>query len=100
MEILNTYIAATNTHNFEEVQKVLHKDAVYFFSDQTCTTHQAIQTYFENAWTIVKDENYEARNVYWLHQGELQPLVFILTFMKGTSMESIQVEKVELRMCS
>lgn len=31
MEILNTYIAATNTHNFEEVQKVLHKDAVYFF---------------------------------------------------------------------
>ncbi|MEK3973324.1 MULTISPECIES: YybH family protein [unclassified Psychrobacillus] len=83
MEILNTYIAATNTHNFEEVQKVLHKDAVYFFSDQTCTTHQAIQTYFENAWTIVKDENYEARNVYWLHQGETSATCIYTYFYEG-----------------
>lgn len=69
MKILQDYITATNTHNFEEVRKLLHPQAVYFFTDQSCTTHEAIQTYFEHAWSIVKDENYEARDVQWLHQG-------------------------------
>ncbi|MCG7344767.1 nuclear transport factor 2 family protein [Sporosarcina sp. ACRSL] len=66
MEILNEYIKATNTHNFDEVKKLLHPNAVYFFSNKTCTTHEAIRDYFENAWEVVKDENYEAQDVQWL----------------------------------
>ena len=83
MEILDTYIAATNTHDFEQVRKVLHEDAIYFFSDQTCSTLQEIQNYFENAWTVVKDEYYEARNVLWLHQGEDSATCIYTYFYEG-----------------
>ncbi|USK34541.1 nuclear transport factor 2 family protein [Bacillus sp. F19] len=66
MEVLQNYIKATNTHNFDEVRKVLHPNAVYFFTDRNCTTHEEIQTYFENAWSLVENENYEAKDVKWL----------------------------------
>lgn len=70
MKVLDDYIAATNTHRFDEVRKLLHPDAVYYFSDQSCTTHEEIQAYFENAWSIVKNENYEARDVKWLFKSD------------------------------
>ncbi len=60
MDFLHNYIKAINTHKFDVVKKVLHPEAVYFFSDQTCTTLAEIQAYFENAWSLVKDENFEA----------------------------------------
>lgn len=83
MKILQDYITATNTHNFEEVRKLLHPQAVYFFTDQSCTTHEAIQTYFEHAWSIVKDENYEARDVQWLHQGSHSATCTYTYFYEG-----------------
>ncbi|OEH94166.1 YybH family protein [Bacillus solimangrovi] len=67
MEVLNNYIKATNTHNFDEVRKLLHPNATYFFTDKTCTTLEEIQLYFEKAWTVIKDENYEAHDVKWLY---------------------------------
>jgi ketosteroid isomerase-like protein len=69
LKVLHNYIKATNTHKFDEVRKLLHPHAVYFFSDQTCTTHEEIQTYFENAWSIVQEENYQAEDVKWLYAG-------------------------------
>ncbi|MBD8069383.1 YybH family protein [Bacillus sp. PS06] len=68
MEVLHNYMKATNTHNFDEVRKILHPNAVYFFTDQTCTTHEEIKAYFEHAWSVVKDENYEAQAVTWLYR--------------------------------
>jgi len=65
-EALQKYIEATNTHNFENVKKLLHKDAVYWFSDKTCTTMEDIQNYFEKAWDIVKEEVYSAKDVKWI----------------------------------
>ncbi|MGG1445316.1 nuclear transport factor 2 family protein [Brevibacillus laterosporus] len=69
MEILDKYIEATNTHNFDEVKKLLHPNALYYFSNCTCTTHQQIQAYFENAWSIIQDEIYKAQDIQWLHKG-------------------------------
>ncbi|WP_232695554.1 YybH family protein [Brevibacillus daliensis] len=63
---LQTYIEATNTHDFSQVRQILHPDAVYWFSDKTCTTLVEIQAYFENAWNVIKDEVYEARDVTWI----------------------------------
>ncbi|UTR15927.1 nuclear transport factor 2 family protein [Salipaludibacillus sp. LMS25] len=63
---LEAYIKATNSHQFEEVAQVLHPEAVYWFTDKTCTTHEDIQQYFEQAWHIVKNEIYEAKDVMWL----------------------------------
>jgi ketosteroid isomerase-like protein len=63
---LQQYIEATNTHDFNNVKKVLHENAIFWFTDKTCTTIQEIQNYFENAWDIIKEEVYTANNVHWL----------------------------------
>ncbi|MCP3738628.1 YybH family protein [Rossellomorea sp. BNER] len=63
---LEQYIAATNTHNFNNVKYVLHEKALYWFTDKTCTTMNEIQSYFENAWDRIKEEIYTANDVQWL----------------------------------
>ncbi|KON84672.1 cag pathogenicity island protein Cag4 [Rossellomorea marisflavi] len=73
-EALNRYIKATNTHRFSEVEKRLHPGAVYYFSDRTCSSIEEIQTYFEHAWAVVKEEVYGAIDVNWLQLGEQQAL--------------------------
>ncbi|MGX1265512.1 hypothetical protein RKD55_003316 [Rossellomorea marisflavi] len=73
-EALDRYIKATNTHRFSEVENLLHPEAVYYFSDRTCSSIEEIQTYFEHAWSVVKDEVYRASDVNWLHLGEQQAL--------------------------
>lgn len=83
MKILQNYINATNTHKFDEVKKLLHPNAVYFFSDRNCTTHEEIQAYFENAWSIVKNENYEAQEVHWLFIGSNSATCTYTYFYEG-----------------
>lgn len=63
---LRQYIRATNTHNFENVKKLLHPEAVYWFSDRTCTSINEIQNYFENSWNLIKDEVYSISDLRWL----------------------------------
>lgn len=83
MKILDDYIAATNTHQFEEVKKLLHPNAVYYFSDRSCTTHEEIRAYFENAWSIVENENYEAQDVHWLFVNEQSATCTYMYFFEG-----------------
>lgn len=73
-EALDRYINATNTHCFSEVEKLIHPHAVYYFSDRTCSSIEEIQTYFEHAWSVVKDEVYGASDVNWLQRGEQEAL--------------------------
>lgn len=73
-ETLDRYIDATNTHRFSEVEKLLHPHAVYYFSDRTCSSMEEIQTYFEHAWSVVKNEVYGANDVNWLQRGEQEAL--------------------------
>ncbi|MGE7918896.1 YybH family protein [Viridibacillus sp. NPDC093762] len=83
MRILDSYIKATNTHDFMQVKKLLHPKAIYFFSDQTCTCHEEIQKYFEKTWSIVKNENYEAHDVEWLDQKESSATCIYTYFYEG-----------------
>lgn len=83
MKILSDYIQATNTHDFNQVSKLLYKHAVYFFSDMTCATHRAIQSYFESAWSLVKNEHYEAQNVEWLLTGSISAACTYIYFYEG-----------------
>ncbi|MEC0248091.1 nuclear transport factor 2 family protein [Paenibacillus chitinolyticus] len=66
---LEAYIAATNTHDFNEVEKLLHPQAVYWFTDKSCTTAEQIRTYFENAWDLIREEVYSVRDVQWIAEG-------------------------------
>jgi ketosteroid isomerase-like protein len=63
---LQQYIEATNTHKFNNVEKMLHPDAVYWFSDQSCTAIEEIRAYFEHAWDLIKEEMYAARDIEWI----------------------------------
>lgn len=65
-ESLRQYIEATNTHDFSNVKRLLHQNAVYWFSKQTCTTMEEIQAYFEQAWDTIKNEVYSAADVQWI----------------------------------
>lgn len=66
VDVLKQYITATNTHDFANVKKLLHPDAVYWFTDKTCTTMEEIRAYFENAWELIKEEVYSANDVKWI----------------------------------
>ncbi|MFS0785231.1 nuclear transport factor 2 family protein [Shouchella sp. 1P09AA] len=62
---LKMYIEATNTHCFKEVRKRLHPNAVFYFTDKSCFSMEAIESYFETAWEQIKDEIYEAKDIQW-----------------------------------
>ncbi|SES12295.1 DUF4440 domain-containing protein [Psychrobacillus sp. OK032] len=67
---LSQYIDATNTHDFNNVRKFLHEQAIYWFSNATCTTISEIQSYFENAWNLIIEEVYSAEDVKWITVDE------------------------------
>ncbi|WP_227396083.1 YybH family protein [Jeotgalibacillus aurantiacus] len=64
------YINATNTHDFNNVRKHLHDDALYWFTNKTCVTPSEIQAYFETTWEVIRDEEYWATDIRWLHADE------------------------------
>lgn len=66
IQALERYIEATNTHDFQNVRQLLHPNAVYWFSDKTCTSPEEIQAYFEHAWDLIKEEVYSAADVQWI----------------------------------
>ena len=69
-QALKSYIAATNTHDFENVRALLSEKVIYWFSDKTCRQIDEIQRYFENAWDTIKDEVYRATDIEWLAVDE------------------------------
>lgn len=57
-------------YTFSNVRTWVDSNAVYWFSDKTCTTPGEIQRYFENAWDIVKEEKYSVTDVVWIAEDE------------------------------
>lgn len=67
---LERYIDATNSHNFKNVKEVLHPQAIYWFTDKSCTSIEEIGNYFNNAWDVIKDEVYAATDIQWIAVSE------------------------------
>lgn len=65
-QALAQYITATNSHDFNNVKEILHPQAVYWFTDKTCTTLEDIGNYFNHAWQVIEQEIYSATDVQWL----------------------------------
>ena len=80
---LEEYIRATNTHDFQEVAKCLHPNAVYWFSDQTCTSLKEIKLYFERSWSAMPDEVYHAEEVVWLSKDTTSASCFYTYHYQG-----------------
>jgi ketosteroid isomerase-like protein len=69
-EPLKQYIDATNTQDFDEVEKYVHQDAVYIFSGQEVKGIKDVRAYFEKTWSKIKDETYWATDVQWIHEDD------------------------------
>ncbi|MCM3205688.1 nuclear transport factor 2 family protein [Paenibacillus sp. CC-CFT742] len=82
-EALEGYIAATNTHDFDEVSKWVSADAVYWFTDTSCTTKEDIRSYFEQAWDMVKEEVYTAEDLSWIAVSETQAVCIYTYHWEG-----------------
>ncbi|MBS4196737.1 YybH family protein [Lederbergia citri] len=69
-EALQAYIDATNSHDFNNVKDLLHPNAVYWFTDRSCTSLEEIECYFNNAWDTIKNEVYSAKDVQWISESD------------------------------
>ncbi len=58
---LAAYVAATNTHDFAEVEPLLASECVYYFGDATRRGTMQVRDYFEDTWRQIVDEVYEVR---------------------------------------
>jgi len=67
-EALAQYIHAANTWDFDQVQKCLHDEAVFYFTDKTCIGMAEIRKYFEHGWATVKEEKYWPTDITYLHE--------------------------------
>jgi uncharacterized protein (TIGR02246 family) len=65
-EALDSYIQATNSHDFNEVAKLLSDEAVYMFMSQSWVGLNKIRSYFVNSWKAIEDEVYSIEDVKWL----------------------------------
>lgn len=65
-EAFASYIAATNTHDFDRVAHFIDPEATYWFGSQCHERIEKIRTAFEQAWAVVADEVYEVRDCRWL----------------------------------
>ncbi|WP_439879664.1 YybH family protein [Pontibacter sp. MBLB2868] len=64
--IMNAYVAATNSHDFENVQPLLLSDAIYWFNKSESQGIAAIRKNFESTWGFLPDEVYGIVNIKWL----------------------------------
>ncbi|MEO4055016.1 nuclear transport factor 2 family protein [Solibacillus sp. CAU 1738] len=69
-QALQQYITATNSHDFNNVKQILDENAVYWFTNKTCTSLLEIQSNFERAWDTIKEEVHAAEDVKWLSIDE------------------------------
>lgn len=66
---LSEYLKTTNTHDFDQVEKILTPGTVYFFGDATCVGLTEVRAYFESTWAAIPDERYWAEDTSWVADG-------------------------------
>lgn len=60
------YLQAANSHDFDELRKVLSDQPIFYFSDATIDELDALRNYYARIWAAVPDEVYWAENVQWV----------------------------------
>jgi len=63
-----TYMDAINTHDFSQITRLLHKNAVFCYSGQMKTDLEKVKAFHENFWNTVNDSKWWATDVEIIHQ--------------------------------
>jgi ketosteroid isomerase-like protein len=65
-EFIKNYEAALATQDWEKVSPLIHRDACVTFSNgQTFRGKRAVQSAFEQNFTLIQDEHYAITNLHW-----------------------------------
>lgn len=83
-EALDAVLAATNTHDFDNVAEMLSEDVTYFFNDATLVGRDSVRGYFESTWELIHEERYWAEDVRWLIESDNSALVVYRYCWSGT----------------
>lgn len=68
-KLVNEYIAATNSHDFDNLVPLIDKNATYQFTDKVCIGIDEIRQYFEKTWRLIQDEVYSAKDIRLVYQN-------------------------------
>lgn len=63
---MKKYEDATNSHDFDNVAKMLAENAIYLFSDGTYRGMSELREVFEQTWAKIPDEVYRIHDVEWI----------------------------------
>lgn len=80
---LTQYETATNTHDFDQVQKFIAPDAVYWFSEGNFVGLKKIRAAFESTWNTIKNETYAIKNIQWITTSEKNAVCTYNFFWSG-----------------
>ena len=67
-EAFNAYMDAINSHDFSEVSKLLHKNAVFYIDNQVQTELKQIEAHHNRFWDTLKDSKFWATDIKILHR--------------------------------
>ncbi|MCA9337340.1 DUF4440 domain-containing protein [Candidatus Saccharibacteria bacterium] len=66
---LEAYEKAANSRNFDNVESLIAKNAVFEFTNGTFKGIAAIRKAFEDTWNKIKDETYTISDIKWIKVG-------------------------------
>lgn len=59
-EVFHAYIEAINTHDYSQVSRLLHENAVFCVEGQIYSNAKEIEAFHANFWNTLKDSKYWA----------------------------------------
>lgn len=65
-QCLEKYIEATNSHDFKNVLPYIDEEAVFWFTKDQYIGISEVERYFNNTWSLIKDEVYSISDVTWI----------------------------------
>ena len=67
LDFLSKYEAANNSHDFKNLENLIHKNAVYFFSDCELYWFNEIKDEINATFNNIKEETYRINNIQIIH---------------------------------
>lgn len=66
-DYFNKYEKESNSHSFDNLEKMIHKNAVYRFNDGDFIGIKAIKKAFTNTWKKLNNDTYRIQNLKVVH---------------------------------
>ena len=60
-----------NSRNFNNVQKLVSDDLIFWFTDGSLTGIECIRSAFLKPWNMIRDEKYSIENLKWVYAGDI-----------------------------